>query len=71
MLVEGSVPGRPGFVRGTSCRYVPVAFRGHAPALVRMRVPVRAVGLDGDALLGEPEQEGEAAPAGRVALPLV
>ena len=42
VLVEGAEPGRPGFVRGTACRYAPVAFRGHAPALIRRRVPVRA-----------------------------
>jgi hypothetical protein len=42
VLVEGADPQRPGLVRGTSCRYAPVAFEGYAPALVARRVPVRA-----------------------------
>ena len=50
-IEEGADPRRPGFVRGTSERYTPVAFRGHAPALLRRRVPVRAVGVDGDTVL--------------------
>ena len=57
VLVEGPDPRRPGFVRGTSERYAPVAFRGHAPALLRQRVPVRAVAVDGDMVLGEPEPD--------------
>jgi threonylcarbamoyladenosine tRNA methylthiotransferase MtaB len=72
----------PGRVRGTSCRSVPVILRGHAPALIRQRVPVRIVGMTDDALLGEPEQDVElisnpreeqvtSALAPRVTLPLV
>jgi threonylcarbamoyladenosine tRNA methylthiotransferase MtaB len=82
VLVEGAEANRPGFVRGTACRYVPVVFRGHAPALVRRRVPVRAVAVAAGVLLGEPEPEenllpvgasgGDAVPRpGRHALPLV
>ncbi|HZY87637.1 MAG TPA: tRNA (N(6)-L-threonylcarbamoyladenosine(37)-C(2))-methylthiotransferase MtaB [Gemmataceae bacterium] len=62
VLVEGADPRRPGLVRGTSERYAPVAFRGHAPALLRRRVPVRAVAVEGDTLLGEPEPDEGAAP---------
>ncbi len=35
VMVEGEDPKRPGYSRGTSCRYVPVSFPGHAPALYR------------------------------------
>jgi threonylcarbamoyladenosine tRNA methylthiotransferase MtaB len=55
VLVEGADPQRPGFLLGTSCRYVPVVFRGHAPALIRRRVPVRALGAADGVILGEPE----------------
>ncbi len=58
VLVEGEEPGRPGFVRGTACRYAPTAFRGHAPALIRRRVPVRATALADGVLWGEPESDG-------------
>ena len=57
VLVEGEEPGRPGFVRGTACRYAVVAFRGHAPALIRRRVPVRARTLTDGVLWGEPESD--------------
>jgi threonylcarbamoyladenosine tRNA methylthiotransferase MtaB len=57
VLVEGADPRRPGFVRGTACRYVPVVCRGHAPALLRRRVPVRAVAVVDGVVLGEPEAE--------------
>jgi threonylcarbamoyladenosine tRNA methylthiotransferase MtaB len=55
VLVEGEAPGRPGFAKGTSCRYAPVMFPGHAPALLLQRVPVRAWSVDADGLLGSPE----------------
>jgi threonylcarbamoyladenosine tRNA methylthiotransferase MtaB len=58
VLVEGSDPQRPGFVRGTACRAVPVTFAGHAPALVRRCVPVRAVAVEDGVVRGEPEPEG-------------
>src|SRR4051794_16956319 len=45
VLVEGANPKRIGHVRGTSCRYASVSFRGHAAALVRRRVPVRVTGV--------------------------
>ena len=55
VLVEGEDPKRPGFAIGTSCRYAPVSFPGHAPALVGKRAPVRATALAGAVLVGEPE----------------
>ena len=75
VLVEGADPRRPGFVRGTACRGVPVACRGHAPALIRRRVPVRAVAAADGGVLGEPEAVGWAVEGGppyntRMALPL-
>jgi threonylcarbamoyladenosine tRNA methylthiotransferase MtaB len=57
VLVEGPDSDRPGFARGTSCRYAPVVFRGHVPALVRRLVPVRVVAVGADVLIGEPEPE--------------
>ncbi len=68
VLVEGADPQRPGWVRGTSCRYAPVAFPGHAPALLARRVPVCAVDVAAGIVLGHPEPNGE---MGRRALPLV
>jgi threonylcarbamoyladenosine tRNA methylthiotransferase MtaB len=55
VLVEGLDPQRPGHVRGTSCRYMPVALQAYAPALVGRRVQVRAVAVAGDVLLACPE----------------
>ena len=55
VLVEGTDPKRPGHVQGTSCRYLPVSFRGHAPALLRKVVPVRATRIEAGVLVGEPE----------------
>ncbi len=82
VLVEGADPQRPGFVRGTACRAVTVVCRGHAPALIRRRIPVRAVAVADGVILGEPDQRvgavmppillrtgGLASPA-RVPLPL-
>ncbi|MBM3995356.1 MAG: tRNA (N(6)-L-threonylcarbamoyladenosine(37)-C(2))-methylthiotransferase MtaB [Planctomycetes bacterium] len=56
VLVEGGAP-TPGFVQGTSCRYVPVAFRGHLQALLRRRMQVRVVGVEDGLLIGEPEAD--------------
>ena len=71
VLVEGADPDRAGHVRGTSCRYAPVTFRGHAAALVRRRVPVRVTGVVGGILLGEPEPvEGGSPEATRFPLAL-
>jgi threonylcarbamoyladenosine tRNA methylthiotransferase MtaB len=74
VLVEGP-DRRPGHARGTSCRYAPVAFPGHAPALIRRRVPVRAVAVEDGVIVGEPEAlPGEAPPAvrpRRVGLPVL
>jgi threonylcarbamoyladenosine tRNA methylthiotransferase MtaB len=81
VLVEGADPERPGFARGTSCRYAPVAFPGYAPALVRRRVSVRAVGMVDGVILGEPEEDlmpkpptalaRSSKPFQRLALPIV
>jgi threonylcarbamoyladenosine tRNA methylthiotransferase MtaB len=57
VLVEGADPQQQGFVRGTACRFVPVVFRGLSPALIRRRVPVRAVAVADGIILGEPEPE--------------
>jgi threonylcarbamoyladenosine tRNA methylthiotransferase MtaB len=75
VLVEGADPRRPGVVRGTACRYLPVVCRGHAAALIRRRIPVRAVEVVDGVILGEPEPD-DAAFAGhradtRIALPLL
>ncbi len=67
VVVEGAAK-QPGFVRGTSCRYVPVVFRGHLPALIRQRVPVSIVEQRDDYLLGEPEAPSSVA---SINLPLV
>ncbi|MBL8794945.1 MAG: tRNA (N(6)-L-threonylcarbamoyladenosine(37)-C(2))-methylthiotransferase MtaB [Planctomycetia bacterium] len=55
VLVEGPDPARPGHVRGTACRYVPVAFEGRAEVLLRRRVPVRAVAFEHGVIVGRPE----------------
>jgi threonylcarbamoyladenosine tRNA methylthiotransferase MtaB len=59
VLVEGADPRRPGYVLGTSCRYAPVSFPGHAPALLRRVVPVCAERVESGVIVGRPE-----APAG-------
>jgi threonylcarbamoyladenosine tRNA methylthiotransferase MtaB len=59
VLVEGADPRRPGFARGTSCRYAPVSFEGYAPALLGRRLGVRIVAEDGGELIGRPEPETE------------
>jgi threonylcarbamoyladenosine tRNA methylthiotransferase MtaB len=75
VLVEGPAPQRPGFVRGTACRAVTVVCRGHAPALVRKRLPVRAVAIAEGVVYGEPDAESVASPertgSRRFALPFV
>jgi threonylcarbamoyladenosine tRNA methylthiotransferase MtaB len=74
VLVEGADPERAGHARGTSCRSVPVSFRGHVPALVRRCVPVRVLAVADDGLVGEPEADTRAmdVPTGsRLALPLL
>ncbi len=68
VLVEGADPQRPGHALGTSCRYAPVSFAGHAPALLGRLVPVRAVGVGAGVVLAEPEAE---VTAGRRALPMI
>jgi threonylcarbamoyladenosine tRNA methylthiotransferase MtaB len=55
VLVEAADPGQADRVMGTSCRYVPVRFTGHLPALLRRRVPVRVVGVNDGILSGQPQ----------------
>lgn len=64
VMVEGEV--RPGVAQGTSCRFAPVAFRGHAPALVGTLVPIHVDDVNDDGLLGRP-----ALPSKRLLLPLI
>jgi threonylcarbamoyladenosine tRNA methylthiotransferase MtaB len=64
VLVEGADPKRADRAQGTSCRYVPVTFRGHAANLMRQIVRVKAMGVDGGVIVGEPE----ASDARRIAL---
>jgi len=79
VLVEGVDPRRPGQVQGTSCRYVPVSVRGHAPALLRRLVAVRGKRVESGVIVGEPEPENKPRPrepasmprTGRLALPMI
>ncbi|MSU78145.1 MAG: tRNA (N(6)-L-threonylcarbamoyladenosine(37)-C(2))-methylthiotransferase MtaB [Gemmataceae bacterium] len=57
VLVEGAVPNREGFAMGTSCRYLPVAFPGHAPVLMRKIVPIVVKSIDDGVLIGAPNAE--------------
>ena len=50
VLVEGNDPDRLGYVRGTSCRFVPVNFPGDGGTLLRKRRPVQVQGI-GDRIL--------------------
>jgi threonylcarbamoyladenosine tRNA methylthiotransferase MtaB len=59
VLVEGAEARRPGWVRGTSCRYAPVAFEAHARALLARRVPVRVVAVADGVIWGQPEPEAD------------
>jgi hypothetical protein len=54
VLVEGADPRRPGFLQGTSCRYVSASFQGHLPALLGRRVPVLAEAVADGTLLARP-----------------
>lgn len=55
VLVETADPQRPGWVRGTSCRYVPVALEGRIEVLRRRVVPARAVHCTDEGIEGRPE----------------
>lgn len=57
VMVEGIAPGRPGWVQGTSCRYIPVAFAGNVAALLGRRVPVVAEALVAGVILARPVPE--------------
>ncbi|MFM7152384.1 MAG: tRNA (N(6)-L-threonylcarbamoyladenosine(37)-C(2))-methylthiotransferase MtaB [Gemmataceae bacterium] len=46
VLVEGVDPKRPGYARGTSCRFVPMSFPGQGDSLKRQRVRVRALRVE-------------------------
>jgi threonylcarbamoyladenosine tRNA methylthiotransferase MtaB len=59
VLVEGADPRRPGQVRGTACRYVPVSFEGRTEVLLRRVVPVVAESMIDGALSGRPVPEPE------------
>jgi threonylcarbamoyladenosine tRNA methylthiotransferase MtaB len=59
VLVESADPVRPGLVRGTSCRSMPVSFRGYLPALLRRRVDVRVTAWSDGGLVGEPESDSQ------------
>jgi threonylcarbamoyladenosine tRNA methylthiotransferase MtaB len=56
VLVEGADPRRPGFVKGTSCRSVPVVFEA-SPALVGRRVPVLVEMVAQGIVFARPEPE--------------
>jgi threonylcarbamoyladenosine tRNA methylthiotransferase MtaB len=62
VLVEGASPRFPGFVQGTSCRYASVAFKGHAPALIRKLVTVCASAVKDGLIVAEPEPSAEWSP---------
>ena len=68
VLVEGTDPRRPGHVQGTACRYAPVSFEGRVEALLRKRVPVRAVAVEDGAIVAHPEPAADLQPMGRLAL---
>ncbi len=53
VLVETEDPTRPGFVNGTSCRFVPVSFPGQLEGLRRQRVVVRVTRDEAGKLVGE------------------
>jgi threonylcarbamoyladenosine tRNA methylthiotransferase MtaB len=57
VLVEGEDPRRAGYVRGTSCRYVPVTFEGRLEVLLRRRVRALAVGFGDGCLQAVPVPE--------------
>jgi threonylcarbamoyladenosine tRNA methylthiotransferase MtaB len=77
VLVEGENPHRPGCVLGTSCRYVPVSFRGFAPALVGRLAPVIAEAVEDGVILATPLFEGDGQrtlatqTSGRLTLPVL
>jgi threonylcarbamoyladenosine tRNA methylthiotransferase MtaB len=71
VLVEGPDPRHPGHVLGTSCRYLPVSFRSHLPALLGQRVPVRPIEFADGLLLAQPEPDGVPVDWNRISLPLV
>jgi threonylcarbamoyladenosine tRNA methylthiotransferase MtaB len=62
VLVEGEAPNRPGRVTGTSCRFAPVVFEGHAPALLRRLVCVRADREVDGVIEARPEPQRRALP---------
>jgi threonylcarbamoyladenosine tRNA methylthiotransferase MtaB len=71
VLVEGADPLRPGFVRGTSCRYATVSFPGHAPALIGKRAAVRIRKLGDGILEGAPDEAEQTGEVMRWSLPLI
>ncbi|MCE2806417.1 MAG: radical SAM protein [Gemmataceae bacterium] len=59
VLVETADETRPGYVQGTACRGARVSLRGLLPALRRKLVPVRAIAVEGDMVVGEPVAEAQ------------
>ncbi len=57
VVVEGADPRRDGFSLGTSCRYLPVTFAGHAPTLMRRLVPIVVQSIDNGVMIGEAKSE--------------
>jgi tRNA A37 methylthiotransferase MiaB len=62
VLVEGEDANRAGYVRGTSCHYAPVVFKGHLPALLARSVPVIACGARDGIVLATPEPDSDLYP---------
>jgi threonylcarbamoyladenosine tRNA methylthiotransferase MtaB len=58
VLVEGADDARPGFARGTACRYLGVRFPGFTPELVRQKVRVVTHTAEAGILLGERVSSG-------------
>jgi threonylcarbamoyladenosine tRNA methylthiotransferase MtaB len=71
VLVEEPVPERPGWVRGTACRYAPVFLPGWAPALMGKLVPVYAEAIEEGMIRGRPLPEPPTAPPAPTASPLL
>lgn len=57
VLVEVAEPDRPGYVRGTSCRYAPVVFAGSIEKLIRRRVTLWAEKLCDGMIFGTPQED--------------
>jgi threonylcarbamoyladenosine tRNA methylthiotransferase MtaB len=65
VLVEGTDPHRPKYVRGTSCRFAPVVFPAVAESLIGQCVPVRAERVTDGIIFGSPEPDSRLFPLPR------